>query len=138
LAPEDDGGGETCGGGELAGSAWPKRRRRSRARRGGGRVREAAGLGHAARPPFIGAGARPGRVAHAKAEAWRRRPGLPCLVVRRKMTGVARLSATASREGGVGRIWAKMLVGCGHWGGCGGLAKRPGSTGRLKRMGWPN
>jgi hypothetical protein len=51
------------------------------------------------------------------------------------MTGVARLSATASREGGVGRIWAKMLVGCGHWGGCGGLAKRPGSTGRLKRMG---
>jgi hypothetical protein len=36
-------------------------------------------LGHAARPPhFIGAGARLGRVAHAKAEAWRRRPGLPC------------------------------------------------------------
>jgi hypothetical protein len=36
-------------------------------------------LGHAARPPhFIGARARLGRVAHAKAEAWRRRSGLPC------------------------------------------------------------
>jgi hypothetical protein len=36
------------------------------------RVREAAGLGHVARPPFIGAGARPGRVAHATP---RQRPG---------------------------------------------------------------
>jgi hypothetical protein len=59
-------------------------------RRRAAQVRKAARwqrLGHAARPPhFIGAGARLGRVAHAKAEAWRRRPGLPCPArVRRAM-----------------------------------------------------
>jgi hypothetical protein len=60
-----------------------RRRRTTKARKAARWQR----LGHAARPPrFIGAGARLGRVAHAKAEAWWRQPGLPCLArARREM-----------------------------------------------------
>jgi hypothetical protein len=50
---------------------------------------------------------------HAKAEAWRRRPGLPCLVVRRMMTGVARLSVTARGGSRSGCIGPEVSLGCG-------------------------
>jgi hypothetical protein len=71
---------------------------------------------HGSASLFYRAGARLGHGAHAMAVAWRRRPGLPCPAQARRgrgMTGVARLSVTASGERGSGSQLGQNLLGCG-------------------------